>query len=215
VILSQAIEFNSQDPLAYYFRALTLWREGHCAEARGDMMTGAMLEAQQSHRYDVGSALVRIQGPARLMLEQIRRDARMSAVQASGAVPAASGPAAAPNASINLPGESDVLRERRVVPLEELLRPGGPHTIPDETPAELPPQTKSPAAPAAPTAPGATGPNPFGDDSADQPAPKAAPSVPPSAAPPAAPPKTPPQENTPKPAQPAKPPAGADENPFG
>ena len=40
--LSQAMVLNSQDPRIYYFRALSLLRQGRTAEARGDMLVGAL-----------------------------------------------------------------------------------------------------------------------------------------------------------------------------
>jgi hypothetical protein len=203
--LSQAIQWNSQDPRAYYFRALSLMRQGSCDLAQGDMLTGATLEAQQPNRYSIGLALERIQGPQRLMLEEYRRKARLSAafvVPAQGAAGAA-----APSATFRA-GEADVVREKTFVPLEELLRPEGPRTIAVEPSAEqgirpaIPPQPGTPATP--PDAPPATPPqeNPFADDSGA------------AAAPDTSPPSTPatPPQDTPKP---APPPAAEDENPFG
>jgi hypothetical protein len=203
--LSQAIEWNSQDPRAYYFRALSLSHLGRCELAEGDMLTGATLEAQQPNRYSIGSALERIQGPQRLVLEAYRRQARLSAASVLS-LPAATG-ATAPNATFR-EGEADVVREKKFVPLEELLRPEGPRTITVEPPAEsirpaIPPQPGTPAA--GPEAQPATPPqekDPFADDSGAAAAPSTSP-------PPA--PSTPPQE-VPKP---ATPPAAEDENPFG
>lgn len=214
-LLSEALTFNSQDPRAYYFRALSLLRQGRIDEARGDMLVGATVEAQHPQRYAVGTALERVQGPDRLLLEQFRREARANAaVQATSFVAAPATPH--PPATFVTPQEqaAGVLREKRIVPLEELLRPTGPQSIPDEqvaTPSTpVPPQGNQPGTkpveqpavqpaetPAAPEA------NPFSDDSEPKPAPA---------------PKTPPQE-APKPAPPANPPttppAGPDENPFG
>lgn len=209
--LSTAIQFNSQDPRAYYFRALSLLRQGRIDLARGDMLTGATLEAQQPNRYSIGSALERIQGPHRLMLEEFRRQARLAAAPGSSA-PITTG-VTAPNSTFR-EGEADVIREKRFVPLEELLRPEGPRTIAVEPPAEpatrpaVPPQPGRPtfvpdAKPEAPVVPQQPEKDPFADDSAS-------PAAPPSATPPATPP-TPPQE-APKP---ATPPASEPENPFG
>lgn len=213
-LLSEALTFNSQDPRAYYFRALSLLRQGRVDEARGDMLVGAMVEAQHPQRYAVGTALERVQGCDRLMLEQFRRDARYNAaVQPTAAVAA---PVAAPTPTFITPQEqaAGVVREKRIVPLEELLRSTGPQSIPDEAAAApstaVSPQGNPPAAkpveqPAAQPAetPAAPEANPFGDDSEPKSAP--APQTPPQEAPKPAPPASPP----------ATPPAGPDENPFG
>ena len=64
--------------------ALTLLRQGRSDEARGDMLVGAALEAQQPRRYAIGAALERVQGGERLLLEGFRRNAhREAVVQAS------------------------------------------------------------------------------------------------------------------------------------
>jgi hypothetical protein len=213
--LSEAIGRDPQDPRAYYFRAFALMRQGRCAEARGDMLTGARLEAQSPRQVAVGSALERIQGPGRLMLEEIRRQARL---EASGPyAPAAKGTLQNP---IALPGEDAVLRERRVVPIDEFLRPGGPRALVEpatQAPTELPtePATSMPPAaqPADATAEpaekaGPATPNPFEDDS-QRPEAKP-PATPPQAVPT---PPTPPQDAAEKPPA-ASPPADTNENPF-
>jgi hypothetical protein len=227
-LLSEAIQANSQDPLAYYFRALALLRQGRVAEARGDMLVGANLEAQLPQRQAIGSALERVQGGDRLLLEQFRRAARQNvAAQASASQtqppqtaaaqqPAAARPLPPPRPSTFKETDSGVLREKRIVPLEELLRPGGPHSIVDEqappveTPASPPAEKTAPAPTSAPAA------NPFADDTqkpvTDQakPAEKPVP-TPPQAAPPAA---TPPPAAPPASTPPATPPK-AEDNPFG
>jgi hypothetical protein len=215
--LSEVIQWNPQDPRAYYFRALSLLRQGRSDEARGDMHTGASLEAQAPHRYGVGAALERVQGGSRLMLEKYRRDAhRDVVVQAS--VTGSQLSAVVPTTFVQPEPDAAVIRERRIVPLEELLRPEGPRAIAEEPPAVAPVPTQNSAGrsaapekvtPAAPPAPAAG--NPFEDDSANQPA------VTP--APPAATPAAPAQPAPPQPAPAAKPevapPAEAEENPFG
>lgn len=228
-LLSEAIQWNSQDPRAYYFRAFSLLREGRVAEAQGDMLVGATLEAQSPGRQAVGSALERVQGCDRLMLEQFRRNARQSAVMQASATTESPRPAAGAPAPAPLPTppqtfkapDAQVLRERRIVPLEELLRPGGPQTVVEEPeqPEEKPQPkaaTSEPPAAAAP-APGAAA-DPFGDDTqkpkaeaeppkAEQP--KAEVEPPATTAP-----KTPPQA-APAANPPATPPSKSDENPFG
>jgi hypothetical protein len=234
-LLSEAIQAKSKDPLAYYFRALALLREGRVAEARGDMLVGANLEARSPNHQAIGAALERIQGSDRLMLEEFRRSARQNLVgQASAsetAPPQTTGnqqPSAAGLLSPQRPStfketDADVLREKRIVPIEELLRPGGPHSIvddqapPAETPANPPTDNAAPAStPAA---------NPFEDDnqksSTDKtkPAEKTMPTPPqttPAATPPAATPPaaTPPAAVPPTSTPPATPPK-TDDNPFG
>ncbi len=148
-LLSEAIQWNSQDPRAYYFRAFSLLRQGHVAEARGDMLVGAMLEAQSPHRYAVGSALERIQGSDRLMLERFRCNARRNVVLQTSATEQLPPHARTPRPQTFNKSESSVLRENRIVPLEELLRPGGPRSIveePTSTSPPIPPQNSSPAA---------------------------------------------------------------------
>jgi hypothetical protein len=216
-LLSEAIQWNSSDPRAYYFRALSLLRVGRVAEARGDMLVGATLETQSPQRQAIGAALERVQGCDRLLLEQFRCHARHDAVTQASATTALPGPTiGAPSQTLSPTNasqpqtfkESDaaVLRERRIVPLEELLRPGGPQTVVEEPLQQS--QTNAPAAgpaekAAAPSAPPA---NPFEDDSQK--------STPAAAKPAAEPPKIPPQ-TTPAPTPPASSPAKSDENPFG
>jgi hypothetical protein len=115
--LSQALEIPSQDPRPYYFRALSLLRLGRAAEARGDMLVGAALEAQQPNRYGVGKSLERVQGYDRLLLERFRRQARVDA--------RARGPS---NGLMQASGVDDsrALRQRVVIPLDAYLQPGIP-----------------------------------------------------------------------------------------
>jgi tetratricopeptide (TPR) repeat protein len=75
--LSLAIESNPNDPRPYYFRAMSRLRQGRAGEARQDMQIGAFIEAGDPHRWAVGTALQRVQGPDRLMLEKYRRRARL------------------------------------------------------------------------------------------------------------------------------------------
>ena len=207
--LSEAIQGNSHDPRAYYFRAFSLLRQGHVDEARGDMLVGATLEAQLPQRFAIGAALERIQGGDRLMLEEFRRNARRDVVSQTSATSSLPLQTRAPQTFKFEEQDSAVLRERRIVPLEELLRPGGPQLVAEEPASNsppLPPQNETPATEPAqlPTAPAAN--DPFADDSSKAPAAPAAPA--------AAPPVTPPQV-TPPPAPPATPPAEPEKDPFG
>lgn len=78
--LSMAIDGGINDPRAYYFRGLVLMATGRPDEARADWKMGARHEAQQTLNVAVGRSLVRVQGPARLALEQIRQSARIAAM---------------------------------------------------------------------------------------------------------------------------------------
>ena len=74
--LSQAIAELPDDPRPYYFRALVLLRSGRRDEAVSDMQIGAAVEAGRPRQFAVGTALERVQGGDRLLLEQYRREAR-------------------------------------------------------------------------------------------------------------------------------------------
>jgi hypothetical protein len=156
--LSSALELNSQDPRIYYFRALSLLRQGRTAEARGDMQVGAALEAQRPGRFAIGSALERVQGHDRLLLEQFRRQARSEA-RSNGA-----------SRGQNPPGiQPDALRQRVVIPLEEYLRPGAPRpaargAVDAALPRTFAPTQQTPPAPANRQSPAETPGDPFQDD---------------------------------------------------
>jgi hypothetical protein len=208
---SSLMGVDPNDPRACYFRAFSLMQQGREDEARSDMEIGAEIEARSPHRFDIGKTLERVQGPTRLLLEQYRSRARTYA-----AMNQPRGPVRAPDAA--------VLRERRIVPLEEFSHAGDPRSIAAPTVAPettTPPPAARPPKPAdnwnaVPTGAG----NPFSDDSAE-----AAPKEQPKPAQPKAPPAKaaapePPQAEAPlppapKPAAPA-PKASGDEsgNPF-
>lgn len=78
-MLSSAIENGSQDPRAFYFRGLALIATGRIDEAASDWSVGARYEAQGTFDLSVGRSLARIQGPARVALEQMRQRARLEA----------------------------------------------------------------------------------------------------------------------------------------
>ncbi len=192
------------DPRAFYFRALTLARQGRCDEARADMEIGAELEANSPHRFDIGKTLERVQGPTRLMLEGYRRRAQRLAAMV---------PAVGAQRTVDTP----VLREQRVVPLDEYARPGVPQSVVAPRPAQ---EVVRPALPAATPVPPAARPSvvdPFGDDAATAPPAQATPKAPPmKAVPPQAAPAQPlppaPQSEAAEPKPSLK--AEEDENPF-
>jgi hypothetical protein len=194
--LSNVIRVDPKDARAYYFRALTRMQQGRDDEARSDMQTGAQVEARYPYRFDIGKTLERVQGQTRLMLEQYRSRAR-----ATAAMNPPVGPVRAPDTA--------VLRERRIVPLEEFSHPGQPNTIaapeiiaPPAAPAKKPAENSGPAE--------AAQINPFNDE----PAPKTQSKVSPSKAPAA---KTPPPGKATTPAAPKQTPPtskSSDDNPF-
>jgi hypothetical protein len=159
-LLSEAIISDADNPLPYYFRALALLRMGCHAEACGDMHVGAQLEARAVGRYAIGSALQRVQGSHRLLLEKYRRSARATA-----------GSVYADSRSVGRAYDSDsaVLREQIVIPLDELLRPGGPQPISAEQAGPGPAESRAGAASTTPNAEAPVPPaqaeaDPFGDD---------------------------------------------------
>jgi hypothetical protein len=201
--LSSLLRVDPNDPRAFYFRALSLMQQGREDEARSDMEIGAQMEARSPNRFDIGKTLERVQGSTRLVLEQYRSQARVTA----GMNP--------PRAPVRAP-DAAVLRERRVVPLEAFSREGIPQSfvVPLTVPAKTAPVAAPPKAAdngkAAPPGPA----NPFADDPAEVAPSKASPKTAlPKAAPPKVPPAkaaapVPPQVEAPIPATP-KPPAAA------
>ena len=80
--LTAAIQGGSKDPRAFYFRGLAYLKLGRAQEAAGDFRKGAELESKDINRfYNVGKALERVQGSARLELENYRVDARMGVLE--------------------------------------------------------------------------------------------------------------------------------------
>jgi tetratricopeptide (TPR) repeat protein len=80
--LTAAIQGGSKDPRAFYFRGLTYMTLGRPQEASIDFRKGAELESKDINRfYNVGKALERVQGAARIELEKYRVDARMIALE--------------------------------------------------------------------------------------------------------------------------------------
>ncbi|MFI4875820.1 MAG: hypothetical protein ACIALR_10800, partial [Blastopirellula sp. JB062] len=75
--LSTAIDQGSQDPRSYYFRGLALWNLGRPEQAELDFEAGAKLELKTDRAYPIGKSLERVQGPARLKLEEYRQQIRV------------------------------------------------------------------------------------------------------------------------------------------
>ena len=80
--LTTAIDGGTQDPRAYYFRAMTLMKLRRQSEAQSDLHKGAQLESADVNQiYPVSKSIERIQGSARLTLERNRAVARIESRQ--------------------------------------------------------------------------------------------------------------------------------------
>ncbi len=80
--LTSAIDGGSVDPRPYYFRGMAYLKLGRAEEAELDFQKGATKESRDVNKfYNVSKSLERIQGRARLTLEQHRVAARMAARQ--------------------------------------------------------------------------------------------------------------------------------------
>ena len=81
-LLTSAIDAGSHDPRCYYFRGLAYLKLGRPQEAEGDFQQGAKLESADLNRtYNVARSLERVQGPARLEVEEHRAAARMAKLE--------------------------------------------------------------------------------------------------------------------------------------
>lgn len=76
-LLNEVIEAGSQDPRAYYFRGLCQSR-GNFSIGSVDFEKGAQLEIDGKKVVNVGKALERIQGAARVEIEKARSKARLA-----------------------------------------------------------------------------------------------------------------------------------------
>lgn len=76
--LDRAIAAGSKDPRVHYYRGLCLSALGGDTSAgMDDFTTAADLEINGQKVVNVGKALERVQGPARCVIESIRRNARL------------------------------------------------------------------------------------------------------------------------------------------
>ena len=75
--LSAAIDGGSRDPRSFYFRGIVLWQQGNEEAAKEDWTKGVEIEALFGDAVYIGRSLARFQGEPRLVLEGIRKDARM------------------------------------------------------------------------------------------------------------------------------------------
>lgn len=86
-LLTAAVEGPANDPRPYYFRGLVYLRLGRPEEASLDFQKGSRFEMADSNLfYDVSKSLERVQGDARLTIEQYRVAARAAATKRAAAV---------------------------------------------------------------------------------------------------------------------------------
>ncbi|MCE5268808.1 MAG: hypothetical protein LLG00_13085 [Planctomycetaceae bacterium] len=164
--LTAAIDGGSQDPRVFYFRGLSYLRLGRPTEAAADFQKGAELESKDVNRfYNVGKALERVQGSARLEVEKYRAAARVAAYEQAERLRKARYEALQRE-------ESRVLREQMQAPEEPAKGVEPPPQPGDDNP--FGPPAQGPAKKAAPVEkkPGADEGNPF-----DAPAKKGAPAA--------------------------------------
>jgi hypothetical protein len=178
--LSQAIEGGSKDPRTFYIRGVANLRLGRQAAAKADFEHGAAIEGKDFDLfYNASSALERIQGPERRMLESYRAAGRKNAIAeiekirfehfrrfdpAEGVVGSATtGSTGAPAAGATDPNAAPTGTAPAANPFGAPTAPANPFGAPT-----------APAAPATPA-----GGNPFGAPATPPPA-----AAPPAAAPP-------------------------------
>jgi hypothetical protein len=140
--LTAAAQGGSKDPRVFYFRGLTYLQLGRPQEATMDFRKGADLESKDINRfYNVGKALERVQGSARLQLEDYRVDARMAALEQAERIRKAR-------------YEAMKREEDRVLREQSLAAPEGPEVVPPPA-AESDNPFAAPAATAPPDKKGA------------------------------------------------------------
>ncbi len=169
--LTAAIQGGSKDPRVFYFRGLTYMTLGRPQEAAVDFRKGAELESKDINRfYNVGKALERVQGSARIELEKYRVDARMIALEQAEKIRKARYEAMKRE-------EERVLREQSVAAPEgaEVVPPpaaesDNPFAAPEAT---APPAKKGAAAKPAAKKAAAAEDDPFATPKADEKAPAA------------------------------------------
>lgn len=180
--LSQAIDGGTKDPRAFYIRGVANLRLGRQANAKADFERGAAIEGKDFDVfYNVSTALQRIQGPERRMLESYRTAGRKNALAeiekirfehfrrfdpaegVAGAAtigagttgaPAGAAPAGDPNA---VPAAAPAANPFGAPSAPAGANPFGAPAAPAANPFGAPPAAAPPAA-----APPAAGANPFG-----------------------------------------------------
>ncbi|MCI0334995.1 MAG: hypothetical protein L0228_17445 [Planctomycetes bacterium] len=207
--LSRALAVSPSDPRLFYFRGLSRLQSGRAEEARADMEIGASLEAKRPGRFAVGTALARVQGVDRLLLEKFRQQARTAAMTDQRL--------ARTRIEQRAASESAALRQKVIVPLDEFREGSDPRALSAEELQQRTAAAKSRAAtPALPSQgptppPATTEADPFQDDSAAARDSTAAPAAPPSTTAPEA---AEPVETTAPAVTPADAPADTEGDPF-
>ena len=173
---TQAIGKGTIDPRPYYFRGLTRVHLGQTDLAADDLRIGAEAEASPRGRaFDIGTSLERVQGPARIKLEQIRRevvtrarpkllresdgladfDAQPRAAVAGGKTPPANAAAGGGLDPRNLPDVASLVDPTvpfpstdATIPPPNIVEPGAEPAVDEES---LPPAAPMPADKSNPT----------------------------------------------------------------
>ena len=135
-LLTQVAQAGSSDPRVYYFRAMARMKLGRTYEAENDMRIGATFEARNpGFGSTISKSLQRVQGTHRRTLEKFRRQARLDQLgeqQQKSQL----------RYETLRTRESDVLRRKANVTLEELAQPGTGTNVPSTGPVL--PTTPSP-----------------------------------------------------------------------
>lgn len=166
--LTTAIKGGSKDPRAFYFRGLVYLKLGRGPEAVMDFRHGAELESKDFNRfYNVGKALERVQGEARIKLERYRVKARMAALEEAERIRKARYEAIRRE-------EARVLREQALAAPKEPIKPAptapaeedNPFAVPEEENPFAVPEKKPAAQPDKEPAekPSDEGDDPFADE---------------------------------------------------
>ncbi len=174
-LFTRVIDTGTLDPRVYYYRGLTHFELGKNDAGVQDFESGAQLEASdQNQVLQINQSLMRVQGNRRVMLERIRAEAKVVAVdrrqesirrryeylqEAEGDV------LLRPRGAEPLPRGADPFAEDPgdLLPPPPVSRPGPGADLPD---LPTPPAPRDPAPPA--DEPGA--PSPFAPDPAQPPA---------------------------------------------
>ncbi|EAQ80346.1 tetratricopeptide repeat protein [Blastopirellula marina] len=190
ITLSTAIDQGSKDPRAYYFRGLALWNLGRPEQAELDFEEGAKLELTTDRSFAIGKSLERVQGSARLKLEDYRQKIRVQEFiarkqwerqryellkQAEEEVLRGAAPASA-----TLPVEPKASDPTDPFGSGEAVSPGAPTPTPPTTPAEpATPASEDPfGSSAEPAMPAPMNDDPFGSPTTPTEDPFAAPTKP-------------------------------------
>ncbi|HBJ37530.1 MAG TPA: hypothetical protein DDZ51_22800 [Planctomycetaceae bacterium] len=79
-IFTKVIDYQSKDPLVFYFRGLAFDKLGRTYESEADYEVGAGLEAARKVPARLNESLYRVQGSQRMKIEEMRLKARVAAV---------------------------------------------------------------------------------------------------------------------------------------